>query len=73
MAPLNSKILTIIKCGFARTRPVCPPRLLLIGTPDAVNALYTAVQRHMPQALDTDSEAADDSDAQSEDFDSDAD
>ena len=42
-------------------------------TPDAVNALYTAAQRHMPQAHDTDSEAADDSDAQSEDFDSDAD
>ena len=42
-------------------------------TPDAVNSLYTATQRHMPQALDRDSESVDDSDAQSEDFDSDAD
>jgi hypothetical protein len=42
-------------------------------TPDTVNAMYTAAQRHMPQALDTDSEVPDDSDAQSEDFDSDAD
>ena len=48
-------------------------------TPDAVNALYTAAQRHMPPALD-DSEEADASDVQSEDlmgigfyFDSDAD
>jgi hypothetical protein len=41
-------------------------------TPDAVNALYTAAQRHMPQALD-DSEEADASDSQSEDFDSDTD
>ena len=33
MAPLNSKILTIIKCGVvASTRPVLPPRLKLIGT-----------------------------------------
>jgi hypothetical protein len=32
-------------------------------TPDEVNALYTAAQRHMPQALDPDSEEADDSDA----------
>jgi hypothetical protein len=44
-----------------------------LHTPDAVNALYTAAQRHMPQALDTDSEEADDSDTQSEDFDSDPD
>ena len=42
-------------------------------TPDAVNALYTSAQRHMPEALDPDSEAADDSDTQSEDFDPDAD
>jgi hypothetical protein len=35
-----------------------------------VNTLYTAAQCHMPQALD-ESEAADDSDSQSEDFDSD--
>ncbi len=48
-------------------------------TPDAVNVLYTAAQRHMPPALD-DSEEADASDVQSEDlmgigfyFDSDAD
>jgi hypothetical protein len=43
---------------------------MLIGTPDAINALYTAAQSHMPHALDPDSEAADDSDTQSEDFDS---
>jgi len=42
-------------------------------TPDAVNSLYTATQRHMPQALDRDSESVDNSDAQSEDFDSDSD
>ena len=41
-------------------------------TPDAVNVLYTAAQRHMPPALD-DSEEAEASDAQSEDFESDAD
>jgi hypothetical protein len=46
---------------------------MLIGTPDAINALYTAAQSHMPHALDPDSEAADDSDTQSEDFDSDSD
>jgi len=40
---------------------------------DTVNALYMAYQRHMTQAHDTDSESADDSDLQSEDFDSDAD
>ena len=42
-------------------------------TPDAVNAMYTAAQRHMSQELATDSESADDSDVQSEEFDSDAD
>jgi hypothetical protein len=42
-------------------------------TPDAVNTLYTVAQRHMPQELDTDSEEADDSDMQSEVFDSAAD
>jgi hypothetical protein len=41
-------------------------------TPDEVTALYTAAQRHMPPALD-ESEEADASDAQSEDYDSDAD
>jgi hypothetical protein len=41
-------------------------------TPDAVNVLYTAAQRHMPPALD-DSEEADASDTQSEDYDFDAD
>ncbi len=42
-------------------------------TPDVVNTMYTAAHCHIPQALDTDSEVADDSDVQSEDFDSDAD
>jgi hypothetical protein len=47
-------------------------------TADAVNPLYTAAQRYMPQALNTDSEAASDADASDaqpafEDSDSDAD
>jgi len=42
-------------------------------TPDVVNTMYTAAHCHIPQALDTDNEVADDSDVQSEDFDSDAD
>jgi hypothetical protein len=47
-------------------------------TADAVNALYTASQRYMPQTLNTDSEAASDADASDdqlafEDSDSDAD
>ena len=41
-------------------------------TPDTVTMLYTAAQRHMPPALD-DSEEADASDTQSEDYDFDAD
>ena len=41
-------------------------------TPDEVLAVYSATQRHMPPALD-DSEEADASDTQSEDYDFDAD